>query len=144
MFMAIVVPTIANGIVTASSKTIHAASMALRAVNDASTGTSAIMGTVADSTLSIGAQALGAAGIGSGVMLGFEVVLHSYRFWNGDIETWKEYNYCLASGLSASLGMGIGNWGGTVIGASIGSLGGPIGALIGGIIGGILGGARTG
>eukprot|EP01083_Nonionella_stella_P304653 1059576_1 len=75
-------------------------------------------------------------------MAGYEVVLHSYRFWNGDIETWKEYNYCLASGLSASLGMGIGNWGGTVIGASIGSLGGPIGALIGSIIGGILGGAN--
>eukprot|EP01083_Nonionella_stella_P123782 373205_1 len=97
--------------------------------------------TVISTASEIAGPAAVGAGIGAVVMAGYEVVLHSYRYWNGDIETAEEYKYCLASGLSASLGMGIGNWGGTVIGASIGSLGGPIGALIGGIIGGILGGA---
>eukprot|EP01083_Nonionella_stella_P304192 1056089_1 len=58
----------------------------------------------------------------------------------GDIETLDEYKYHIKRGLSASAGMGIGNWGGTVAGATLGSIGGPIGAIIGGILGGLLGG----
>eukprot|EP01084_Bolivina_argentea_P172647 299062_1 len=89
----------------------------------------------------IGTAAIG-AGIGAAVMAGFEITLHSYRYWNGprDIEAWKEYKYNIKRGLTASLGMGLGNWGGTVIGATLGSIGGPIGAIIGGILGGIIGG----
>jgi len=90
---------------------------------------------------SVAPKAAIGAGIGAAVMAGFEVVLHSYRYWNGDIETFQEYKYHLGKGLSASLGMAAGNWTGTMAGAAVGSLLGPIGTFIGGIIGGIIGGA---
>ena len=74
-------------------------------------------------------------------MLGFEIVLHSYRFWKGDITSWKEYGYHLARGVAASAGMGIGNWVGCTTGMVIGTvLGGPVGAIVGAIVGGIVGG----
>eukprot|EP01084_Bolivina_argentea_P024794 46157_1 len=129
-----------SGVAGVALSGVSGASNLLSAFNSASTGTSGIMATVTDCGLTAAAHALGAAGIGSGVMFGFELVYHSYRFWKGEIATWKEYGYHIAKGLAASGGMFLGNWSGVVIGATIGALGGPIGAIIGGVVGGIIGG----
>eukprot|EP01084_Bolivina_argentea_P306348 529378_1 len=82
-----------------------------------------------------------AGGVGAGVMLVSEIAYHSYRFYKGEITSWKEYAYHVAKGVTAAAASGLGSWGGIAAGAAIGTLvGGPVGAIIGGIVGGIIGG----
>lgn len=80
------------------------------------------------------------AAIGAAAMCAVEMLYHTMRYCRGDIASFKEYGYHVFKGVSASVGMGLGNWGGGSLGATVGAAFGPLGAVIGGIIGGIAGG----
>eukprot|EP01084_Bolivina_argentea_P181112 312838_1 len=107
--------------------------------------TSVLLGSAADLTTDVLKHALPGAAVGAGIMFGFEVVVHGYRYMNGEMGTGrkalKELAYHISKGFVASASMGLCNWGGTAVGATIGTLvGGPVGTIIGGIVGGLISG----
>ena len=67
MFVSIVCSG-ANSAISATSQGVRAAVNTITVIDNATTGASAIMGTVADGTVAVAKAALGSAGIGAGTL----------------------------------------------------------------------------
>eukprot|EP01084_Bolivina_argentea_P170547 295524_1 len=81
------------------------------------------------------------AGVGAVLIAAQETIIHTRRFMNGDIATYKEYGYHMAKGLAGTIGYALANATAVSYGVTYGTLiGGPIGGIIGGIVCGLFGG----
>eukprot|EP01083_Nonionella_stella_P276894 941297_1 len=77
-----------------------------------------------------------------------DIAVHSYRFWNGDIEDWHEFGWYCARSVTCASASGLAGWGGAAGGAAIGTVicpgvGTVCGAIIGGLLSSIIGGTLS-
>jgi len=69
-----------------------------------------------------------------------DIIIHSYRFWTGDIESWQEFGWYCTRSVTSAAASGLSGWGGANIGIAVGTAICPgAGTIVGGIIGSLLG-----